>query len=66
MIAKKELFNVPIWGHAMQASGFIAIDRDNREQAIKDLEQAKEQMRKGIIPGSHQKELAAVPRIRKI
>lgn len=51
MIAKKELFRVPIWGHAMKATGFIAIDRKNSAQAIEDLKLAKQQMEeKGIIP----------------
>jgi len=50
MIAKKELFKVPIWGKAMQVSEFISIDRENRRQAIKDLEFAREKMESGIIP----------------
>ena len=36
MIAKKELFKVPIWGKGMIASEFISIDRDNGRKAIKD------------------------------
>ncbi|MFT3741684.1 MAG: lysophospholipid acyltransferase family protein [Gammaproteobacteria bacterium] len=50
MIAKKELFKVPLWGKAMQQSEFVAIDRDNSTQAMKDLEMVKEKMRSGIIP----------------
>jgi 1-acyl-sn-glycerol-3-phosphate acyltransferase len=37
MVAKKELFDVPIWGRAMRASGFICIDRSDRTQAIESL-----------------------------
>lgn len=50
MIAKKELFKVPVWGHAMKAAEFITIDRENRMQAIKDLEEAKKKMQSGILP----------------
>lgn len=48
MMAKKELFRVPLWGHAMQAAEFISIDRENRRQAILDLQHAKEKMLSGI------------------
>ena len=50
MITKKELFQVPIWGGALQASEFISVDRKNPRQAIKDLSYAKEKMESGIIP----------------
>ena len=50
MIAKKELFRVPLWGRAMRAAEFISIDRNNRRQAIKDLQIAREKMKSGIIP----------------
>lgn len=50
MIAKKELFRVPIWGRAMQACEFPSIDRKNSAQAIKDLEYVKQKMQSGIIP----------------
>jgi len=48
-VAKKELFNIPIFGSALKRGGFLSIDRNNREQAVKDLNRAKEQMLKGII-----------------
>jgi 1-acyl-sn-glycerol-3-phosphate acyltransferase len=41
MIAKRELFHVPIFGGALQAAGFIAIDRRDRNAAIRSLEQAR-------------------------
>lgn len=47
-VAKKELFNIPIFGSALKRGGFLSIDRHNREQAVKDLQRAKEQMLKGI------------------
>jgi 1-acyl-sn-glycerol-3-phosphate acyltransferase len=34
MVTKAELFKVPVWGPAMKASGFIRIDRGDREQAV--------------------------------
>lgn len=49
MLAKKELFKVPIWGKGMVASEFISVDRQNRRQAIKDLREAKTKMESGII-----------------
>jgi 1-acyl-sn-glycerol-3-phosphate acyltransferase len=33
MVAKKELFGVPIWGRAMQRAGFISLDRSDRERS---------------------------------
>ncbi len=47
MIAKKELFNVPIFGGALEASGFIAIDRSNRHAAIRSLERARNLLASG-------------------
>ncbi|MEP1743341.1 MAG: lysophospholipid acyltransferase family protein [Kangiellaceae bacterium] len=47
-VAKKELFNIPIFGSALKRGGFLSIDRNNREQAVKDLQRAKEQMLNGI------------------
>jgi 1-acyl-sn-glycerol-3-phosphate acyltransferase len=37
MVAKKELFQVPIWGRAMQRAGFISLDRTNRERSRETL-----------------------------
>jgi 1-acyl-sn-glycerol-3-phosphate acyltransferase len=42
MVAKRELFHVPIFGQALAAAGFIAIDRRNRHAAIRSLERARE------------------------
>jgi 1-acyl-sn-glycerol-3-phosphate acyltransferase len=41
MIAKKELFRVPIFGGALAAAGFVAIDRSNRVAAIRSLDRAR-------------------------
>lgn len=37
MVAKKELFQVPIWGRAMQRAGFISLDRQSRERSRQSL-----------------------------
>jgi 1-acyl-sn-glycerol-3-phosphate acyltransferase len=41
MVAKRELFDVPVFGRAMRQAGFIAIDRQKRTSAIASLEDAK-------------------------
>ena len=48
MIAKKELFKVPIWGKALEKAEFMSIDREDRHQAVKDLEIAKAKLADGI------------------
>jgi 1-acyl-sn-glycerol-3-phosphate acyltransferase len=47
MIAKKELFRVPIFGNALAAAGFVAVDRGNRHAAIRNLEQARNLLASG-------------------
>jgi 1-acyl-sn-glycerol-3-phosphate acyltransferase len=37
MVTKAELFKVPIWGKAMEAAGFIRVDRGDRAQAVESL-----------------------------
>ncbi|GLI33737.1 lysophospholipid acyltransferase family protein [Desulforhabdus amnigena] len=49
MLTKKELFEVPIWGRGMAAGEFISIDRNNRRQAFRDLQEARKKMESGII-----------------
>jgi 1-acyl-sn-glycerol-3-phosphate acyltransferase len=49
MLTKKELFSVPVWGRGMAAGEFICIDRRNHEQALHDLEIAREKMESGIV-----------------
>ena len=48
MVMKHELARVPVWGQALVACGFIAIDRKKRSRAIKQLEKAKRVARQGI------------------
>ena len=49
MLAKKELFGIPIFGAAIRAAEFPSVDRHNRQQAVKDLEQARRMMESGIV-----------------
>ena len=49
MLAKKELFRIPLLGHAMRAGEFPSVDRSHRMQAVKDLERARELMESGIV-----------------
>lgn len=48
-IAKKELFDIPVFGRAMKAAGYIAIDRLQKENAINALDQAATQLRNCTI-----------------
>ena len=47
-LAKMELFKIPIFGRAMRKAGYISIDRQNRESAIKSLEMAAEKISNGV------------------
>jgi 1-acyl-sn-glycerol-3-phosphate acyltransferase len=49
MMAKKELFKIPLFGRMLRENEFPSIDRENRKQAIKDLEVAEKIMRSGIV-----------------
>jgi 1-acyl-sn-glycerol-3-phosphate acyltransferase len=44
MVGKRELGEVPVWGHAMKAIGTVFVDRGDRERAIAALERAKAQL----------------------
>jgi 1-acyl-sn-glycerol-3-phosphate acyltransferase len=41
MVAKTELFRVPIWARAMREAGFIELDRSARDRAIASLDRGK-------------------------
>lgn len=49
MLAKKELFQIPLFGRMLKENEFPSIDRNNRRQAIQDLEVAEKIMRGGIV-----------------
>jgi len=48
MVTKEELTKVPLWGQALLASGFVPVDRKNRDKAIAQLEKAKAQLARGV------------------
>ncbi|HEY4104356.1 MAG TPA: lysophospholipid acyltransferase family protein [Polyangiaceae bacterium] len=47
MVAKSELFRIPIWAQAMRAAGFVEVDRGDRERAIQSLERARNALAQG-------------------
>ncbi len=46
-IAKKELFEVPVFGGALRRTGSIEIDRKNRERAMVSIDEAARKIREG-------------------
>lgn len=49
MVAKAELFRVPIWGRAMRHAGFVSVDRSgDRAQAVSAMREAAEALARGI------------------
>jgi len=48
MVAKTELFKVPVWGRAMRAAGMIEVDRSSRDKAIASLNEARAQIADGV------------------
>lgn len=47
MVAKAELFRIPIWAQAMRAAGFIELDRSAHDRAVASLERAKSAIERG-------------------
>ncbi len=47
IIAKKELFRIPLFGRAMRRAGFLEIDRSNRARAFHTIDEAAERVRAG-------------------
>lgn len=47
MVAKKELFRVPIWSTAMRAAGFIELDRGDHQRAVESLARARQALQEG-------------------
>jgi 1-acyl-sn-glycerol-3-phosphate acyltransferase len=47
MVAKKELFQVPVWGRAMHRAGFISLDRQNRERSRETLQASADVLHAG-------------------
>lgn len=45
MLAKKELFRIPVFGWGLSAVGHIVINRENREKALKSVDNAIERLK---------------------
>lgn len=48
MLAKKELFRIPLWGSGIRAAEFIEVDRQNHARAVAALAQARELIEDGV------------------
>ena len=46
MVAKKELFRIPVMGSAMRYSGFVEVDRSRRTRAVRSLTAARERLQR--------------------
>jgi 1-acyl-sn-glycerol-3-phosphate acyltransferase len=49
MIAKTELFKIPVMGRAMLDSGFVELDRSNRRRAVESMRVAKGRILKDAL-----------------
>jgi len=47
VLAKQELFRIPVFGWVLRLSGFVGIDRSNREKAIQSLDRAAASIARG-------------------
>jgi 1-acyl-sn-glycerol-3-phosphate acyltransferase len=47
-VAKKELFQIPIFGYSMARVGYVSIDRSNRQSAIQSLKEAAQRISQGV------------------
>lgn len=48
MLAKKELFRIPLWGPGLRAAEFVEVDRSNHQRAVQSIEQAAALVRDGV------------------
>ncbi len=48
MLAKRELFEIPLWGKGLRAAEFIEVDRANHARAMKSIDRAAELIRDGV------------------
>lgn len=48
MLAKKELFQIPIWGRGLRAAEFVEVDRSNHERAMQSIAYAERLVREGV------------------
>lgn len=48
MLAKKELFQIPLWGRGLRAAEFVEVDRGNHDKAMKSIDYAAGLIRDGV------------------
>jgi 1-acyl-sn-glycerol-3-phosphate acyltransferase len=48
MLAKKELFEIPLWGRGLRAAEFVEVDRGDHTRAMKSIEFAAKLVRSGV------------------
>jgi 1-acyl-sn-glycerol-3-phosphate acyltransferase len=48
MVAKTELFRIPVFGRAMRAADFVEVDRGDRVQAVAALDRARALIASGV------------------
>jgi 1-acyl-sn-glycerol-3-phosphate acyltransferase len=48
MLAKAELFRIPLWGRGLRAAEFIEVDRGDHTRAVQSIEHAARLMRDGV------------------
>ena len=48
MLAKKELFRIPVWGRGLRAAEFIEVDRGNHARAMQSIDYAAKLVRDGV------------------
>jgi len=48
MLAKTELFRIPLWGRGLRAAEFIEVDRGNHTRAVQSIEHAARLVRDGV------------------
>jgi len=48
MLAKKELFEIPLWGRGLRAAEFVEVDRANHAAAIASIAEAARLIRDGV------------------
>jgi 1-acyl-sn-glycerol-3-phosphate acyltransferase len=48
MLAKTELFRIPLWGRGLRAAEFIEVDRSNHARAVRSIDDASRLLRDGV------------------
>src|SRR6201999_943145 len=48
MLAKKELFDIPLWGRGLRAAEFVEVDRANHAAAVKSIDHAARLIADGV------------------